>query len=440
MNLPQEMEKFLDSARQGEAVDARVFTEFARGFETILIYGAGNLGTAIGKHLQNLGVNITAYWDVQADTIKTRNGVQVVPSFGGGFDPNTSLVIFAITNDMIAPSLRRRMGQSGWNHVLLGEDLLYAFLCPLFKDTTPDPEICNRMTICDMCTCKRLRNIFRSHIAKRKHVAESELVYSRYLGLIINTVCSLKCRHCNMYMNSYPKNKRLNVDTEKVLQDITILMQAVDGFGHIRMYGGEPFLHKGIDRIIEYLLTFRNYASLFIVSNGGVKINSKMLAVMKNPRVRLDFSNYVHVYNKRQNINFSLNLESVKGNAIYSYHQNALPNWSTPSTLRDKHRTLAEKCDRKSACEIALACHNGKLFPCQFSLSLFALGVADYPTDYVVLDAQKPVAKIRENIRRLLSQPCYQSCGHCGDNDSGGLVPAAEQGFDARYTIPIRPQ
>ena len=154
MGFPKEIETFIESARNGDSVDSRIFIEFANQFKSIMIYGAGNLGTAIGKHLQSLGVNINAYWDVQADKINERNGIQVIPSLSGDFDSNTSLVIFAISNDTIAPTLRGQMVQSGWMHVLLGEDLLYAFLCPLSKEVTPDPEICNRMNICDICTCR----------------------------------------------------------------------------------------------------------------------------------------------------------------------------------------------------------------------------------------------------------------------------------------------
>jgi organic radical activating enzyme len=439
MNLPQKMETFIESARQGDSVESRVFVEFASQFKSIVIWGAGNLGTALGKKLLAMGLGVSAYWDVRTEEIKTTNGISVIPVFSGNFVPQESLIIFAITNNAVAPVLRKNL-EKAWPYNISGEDLLFAFFCPLSNtDREPDPEPCNSMPICYTYTCKRLDSIYRNYVARSKNLAREELLFSRNLTLFASTFCSLNCTHCNVYMNSYPKSYRKNVSTQRILSDISILMRAVDGFGHVLIQGGEPFLHKNISKIIENLLGYHNYGPLSIVTNGAVKIKTDALLAMQSPRVRLNFSNYAHVYNEQQKNIFLQNRKNASIHNIHSNLQNVTPNWIMPNTLDKKNTPVVLMRKKKEKCNLTLVCYDGKVFPCQFSLSLSALGVADYPTDYVALDAKKPIIAIREDIRSLLSRPCcYQSCAHC--SGGGDLVPAAGQGFDARYTIPIHPQ
>lgn len=44
-----DIEKFYRDAEAGEEVDRAEFINYLKGFKNIIIWGAGNLGTALGK-------------------------------------------------------------------------------------------------------------------------------------------------------------------------------------------------------------------------------------------------------------------------------------------------------------------------------------------------------------------------------------------------------
>ena len=47
------------------------------------------------------------------------------------------------------------------------------------------------------------------------------------------------------------------------------------------------------------------------------------------------------------------------------------------------------------------------------SLALHNMGLQDYPTDYMDLTVPRTLEANRNELRRLLNEPFYESCGHC---------------------------
>lgn len=62
--------------------------------------------------------------------------------------------------------------------------------------------------------CQRL-----SSIVKNRGNSENPL-HMFSVTLIVNQRCSLKCKCCTSYMNEYPLNKRIDVPTDRILEDI----------------------------------------------------------------------------------------------------------------------------------------------------------------------------------------------------------------------------
>jgi organic radical activating enzyme len=445
-----EITSFLEAARQGEQTDAAPFVDFSKKFEAIVLWGAGNLGTALGAKLIELGVRIDVYWDTQFEQIKERNGLRVIQPFSGDFKPQKTLVIFCIGNIVTGSQIMGTLGKNAYHNVVHGKDLLYAFLCPLTNQYPPKPEICNSLAICEICSCERLYSIIQADAARARGVPKKEILSLTRFYITITTACNLKCTHCTMYMNSYPKKIAKNVPLRQILQDINIVMQAIDACGIVCLYGGEPFLHKDIDKIIEQTLTYENFNSLLLSTNGSVPMTSRHLEAMNSPRIRLDLSNYLHIYNDKQRKIFFNNLEKCKIAGIFVKSQNFIPTWIMASTLEDKHKTPEMMRQSKNSCKKdngrLIVGHNGKLFPCFFAQSLFSLGVADYPDDYIELNPEHSISEIRERIQKMISRPWHLSCSHCQfDNPtlpSAKAVKtivnqAAEQGFNSRYSLPV---
>jgi hypothetical protein len=432
------IDTFLEGARSGERLDPQIFAAFTRRFDSVIIWGAGNLGTAVGRKVLDLGVSIACYWDTQAGTIARRNNLTVIPPFTGGFNRDTTLVLFCIGNVAVGPNIFRKLAEDGWNHVIHGNDLLQGLLCPLSNERAPKAKICNSFDICSVCSCERLHNIVQANVARKHQLRKEEILSFDRVHFIVNNICNLKCTHCFLYINSYPKERKQNVPAERMLQDIDVVMQAVQAFGVVNMFGGETFLHKDVGRFVNRVLSYDNFGALIVNSNGLARIQPDQLTSMKDPRVRLAFSNYLEVLDEDRKAVFFHNLEAAKAEGVGAKYQNTLPTWNISSTLENKGDSVPAMTRKKDACGVRfLYVFNGKLFPCAFTLSIHDLGVADYETDYVLLDPNKPPEEIRSEIRALIARSHYGACGHCETFGSPALADkAAEQGFDVRYALP----
>ncbi|MBI5579459.1 MAG: radical SAM protein, partial [Deltaproteobacteria bacterium] len=422
----------------GERLDPQIIVRFTRNFDSVVIWGAGNLGTAVGSKLLELGVPVSCYWDIQAEIIKTCNGLGVTPPFTGYLRKETTLVLFCIGNVAIGPNVFRQLAENGWKHVVHGNDLLQGLLCPLSNERPPDTKICNSLDICSVCSCERLHNIVRANAARKLGISLGETLSFDRVHFIVNNICNLKCKHCFVYINSYPKEYKQNVSIGQILQDIDVVMRAVHSFGVVNIFGGEPFLHKDLDRIVSRVLSHDNMGAVIVNSNGTVRIENSQLASMADERVRLAFSNYLEVIDERKKALFFRNIETAKSSGVNTKYQNTLPTWNISSTLENKRDSIETTIQKKSACGVRfLYVFDGRLFPCAFALSIHDLRVADYKTDYVLLDPNKSPEEIRDGIRELISRLHYRACGHCDAFGSPALTSqAAEQGFDSRYALP----
>ena len=430
--------KFIHGARNGDRQSPQALLAYCKQFATVIIWGAGNLGSAVGKKLIELGVHLDCYWDMQASSLGERNGIPVVAPFTEGPEREKALVLFCIGNVAVGPNIYRQLGENGWHHVLHGNDLLQGLLCPLTNEKPPNTKICNSFDICSVCSCERLHNIVRINAAREQNIPLDQALSFDRVHFIVNNVCNLKCTHCFLYINSYPKEYKQNVDTAQLLSDIDVVMNTISSFGVVNIFGGEPFMHKGIDQVVERVLSHRNFGSVIVNTNGVAKIKPEQLICMLDPRVRLAFSNYLEVLDQKKSAVFFKNIETARNLGIEAKYQNSLPTWNMSSTLEHKGDTEAVMTQKKSDCGVRfLYVFDGKLFPCSFSLSVHDLGVADYPTDYVVLDPNKSPASLRAEIRALLERDHYQACGHCESFGSPALVAgAAEQGYSERYALP----
>lgn len=434
---PTEIQEFLVGAREGDKQDPSVFVRYCRRFNSVILWGAGNLGNALGLKFKELGIPISNYWDTNHDSIKECHDVEVVAPFSSG-KSSDSLVIFCIGNVAVGPNVFRQLEKNGWQNVIHGNDLLQGLLCPLDNKQPPKAEVCNSFDICSVCSCQRLHNIVNADVARKQGIKKNETLSFDRIHFITNNICNLKCTHCFMYINSYPKALKKNVSTKQVLQDIQLSMTAIHSLGVVNIFGGEPFLHKDLHQIVSGVLGYQNFGSVIVNTNGLIKMKPHQLEPLKDKRVRLAFSNYLEVTDEKAQKLFFDNIEKARASGVNTKYQNSLPTWNISSTLEDKNDDEQVMINKKEACGVKfLYVFDGKIFPCAFSLSLYDLEVADYNTDYVELDPDKTPEQLRKEIIEMVSRPFYHSCSHCETFGSPALTNvAAEQGYDERYALP----
>jgi len=413
------IEKFYSDAHDGETVDLEALCEYVKSFEHIFIWGAGNLGTAIGAKLIKMQVPVTAYWDIRTKDIKTLHGISVIEPFSGNFPNETTLIIFCITNVFIVSTLRKQLADSGYKYCLIGESLYEALICPLDKNTALDIRLCRDLPICNVCTCKRLDKLIQKHNAVRNIDQNDETLHFPNITFVINQKCTLSCKYCYSYLNNYPVEKRVNFPVERVKKDIDRFFDAVDSVTLVPVIGGEPFLHPDIGPIVKKFLEKSNLGILNVTTNGICDINPECLENFRDDRARIFFSNYLDCLSEKQKDIFQNNIDFVKSQGVCAVVYNTTPQWTVPVTLSNKGHSIDTIAGMKRNCMAnptnGKYVKNGRFYPCTIIDSVHSLDVAHYSTDFVDIDETGSAMELRNEIRRVMDLPYYQTCRHCGD-------------------------
>lgn len=411
--------EFYLAAHNGDTVDTASFVEYARSFESLVLWGAGNLGTAMGEKLLQMGLNISAYWDVRAAELGTLHGVSVVAPFSGGFRAGKTLVVFCITNVFISDIVSAQLVENGYRNVLQGEDLYQALICPFDNSTPLDIRVCRDLPVCNVCTCKRLDKIIQTQNADNVFAGKTDPLHFPNITFIVNQVCTLNCKYCYAYTNNYPKEKRVNFPFERIREDIHRFFDAVDSVTLVPLIGGEPFLHPDLSKIVQEFLKKKNFGVLNVTTNGICKITEKDLEGFDDDRARVFFSNYLEALSPRQVEVFEKNIDFVRSQGVAAVVYNTTPQWTVPVKLTDKGFSDATIEEMKARClgkeTNGKYVKNGHFYPCTIIDSVHNLGIATYESDFLELDRYPNSLALRKGLIDLLAAKRYQTCRHCGD-------------------------
>ena len=430
MNTQFDLQKYYEETSSGASVDNSMLYEFINTFPYVILWGASFQGQAIGKRLLDEGIHIENYWDIRAEEIKECNGIKVIEPFTCK-DAERTLVILCIGNRVIFGGLKRELLEKGYSNIIEGDRLYMGILCPFTVDTGVNARRCSQTMECRQIYCHRLGNIL-----SKQNCSSENPIHLTSVTLVINSRCSLGCKFCTSYMNEYPQKKRTDIPFEQICNDIDVFFDAVDSVGTVTVMGGEPFMHPQISQIIEKLCTKKNFGLISIATSGTWPIKEEHLTGLHDERVNISFSNYTESITENQKEWFYKNIETVKKSGVCYTVGLFSPEWIIPSTLYHLDITEQEMTEKKQSCTHWDQLKNGKLHPCDFATALYSLYIADYPSDYVELDANVSNELMREKIRTYLERPYYLSCGH-HRRGNGMTSKAAEQGY---YDFKSKPE
>ena len=416
--------KYYKEAHSGEKVNNDGILEYIKSFEHVILWGGSYLGVAIGKYLLENGVHIDKYWDMRCKELGNVNGITVDMPFTAEDKENT-VVIFCIGNNVIRGGLLKNLRENGFAHVIRGDYLYMGTVCPFCNGMEIDSKVCQGTMCCRSIFCQRL-----SSIVKNRNKKEDPL-HTFSITLVINQRCSLKCKCCTSYMNEYPIEKKVDIPTERILDDIDKLFAAMDSVGTITVMGGEPFMHPDLSIIIRKLLEKDNFGIISIATSGTWPFKEEQLDGLEDKRINVSFSNYEQSIKPNQIAVMKKNVEMLKEHGIAYTMGVYLPEWSVPSTLYNLGDSVEVMTRKKKNCVMPPRCmqlKNGKLHPCDFGTALYCLGIADYEMDYVDVANSTSTEELKRQIREYIDQPYYKTCGHCAGM-MGLTSKAAEQGY-----------
>lgn len=417
-----DIQQYYHEVQSGNNMGSHDITSYIKSFSNVVVWGASYLGKKIATYLIKQGISNFTWWDTRADEIQTVDGIPITTPFPNIEKPikDKTLVILCIGNTVIIRKLLSRLKQNGYDHVLRGDKLFMGEVCPFDITTGIDGKICNGSMTCRSMFCSRLHNIVRCRNDKGG-------LFLPNLTIMITTHCSLKCKYCCAYMNSYPNDKKKFFSFNQIKSDIDAIFSAVDSIGSITIQGGEPFLHPDIDKIVAKLLEKENFGIVSIATNGIFKIEEEKLKEFQDNRLNVAFSGYYDALPEKTLDIYYKNIELFKKNNVPVTVGVKMPEWAIPHTLWNRHYSEEKMKSKKEICKIPERClqiMDGKLYPCLYSVSLHGIGIADYPEDYVELSGDQ----LSDRIQKFMEKPFYYSCGHCG-GAGGSTGMAGEQGF-----------
>lgn len=249
----------------------------------------------------------------------------------------------------------------------------------------------------------------------------------------ITTRCTLRCKHCNMFMPYY--KKQYDYSAEDIINDLKLLFRNVDYIVTYAILGGEPLLNKELPQLIEKVgESFgEKIGNISIITNGMIEPSDELVLAARKYDVLFDFSDYTDVVNYREKFLKCVNIIQKAG---IRYNVNKSIRWCDfgfPDNNCDfGYDELKEHM--LSCGPIFHGLNDRKYYYCHISWSADKANLLTTSTDdYVDLEklAQNDVSKelILKHSNGVIDKGFVKLCKICGGcgNDNKKFVKAAEQ-------------
>jgi len=244
------------------------------------------------------------------------------------------------------------------------------------------------------------------------------------IDVIITEKCSLACADCANLMPYFKEPK--NVDFEVICSSLEKISSVCDSISELRILGGEPFIIKDIDKIINYCTGKIKVADRVVIyTNATILPQPNAIKAMKHKNVFVEITDYGELSKALDKTTAIYDQEGI----LYSVEQ--LPDsWDDSADIIHPKRSIEENQYIFDSCcaKYLYTLMHGKLYRCPFSASLnyidTNLGNAN---DYVDCTLDDESLKMR--LESFIYSPRYiPSCEYCrGRSTTLGRTKAARQ-------------
>jgi|GEM_PF-3190834 Predicted Fe-S oxidoreductases len=399
----------------GGKIDKDAIIEWLDTYEEVAIYGCGSLGKLLYAKLANCGVNISVFFDNNADCIGQYLGVPVTrPTVVSSND----LVIVCIDN-VVTPEryIFKELKNSGYKgFIISGKILLNALCCTLSVGIEGvNPADCSGVCACEYRNCERYAKIFTKNNV-------SSLI-AKGICIQVTFRCNLHCKHCVEDVHNYPQHLKKFLDTATYSKYVNNICLAFDYVGTLSLAGGEPFLHPHLLDLVQFALQKKTIGAVVIVSNGTVPIDKQMLKLMSNDKLIVEFSDYSMSLTVEQLAVRENNMRLLK---LYGVRFILYPiQWWERPEIRHYDNSIEEMSAMKQRCPIECSSivDNKYMFCPIIRRRINILNNAS-GSDYVDFSTN---VNIKERVREYINRPFFDSCQYCDFKNLQKLQNAGEQ-------------
>ena len=249
----------------------------------------------------------------------------------------------------------------------------------------------------------------------------------------ITSRCTLKCKHCNMFMTYY--REHVDYTAKDILEDLELLFRHVDYIVAYEILGGEPLINGELADMIRQIgdRYGNRIGNIGIITNGTLLPDEQLIEISKKYNVKYDFSDYTDVVDYKKRFDSAVKIVSDAG---LRYSVNRSLRWCDfgfPVNNRmydfDKVREHMLSCG-----PIFHGLNDGKYYYCHVSWSADkAKLLKNVSDDYIDLrtldDDDRAKEAILEHSNGNMAKGFVKLCKICGGcgNDNTEFVKAAEQ-------------
>ena len=249
----------------------------------------------------------------------------------------------------------------------------------------------------------------------------------------ITSRCTLKCKHCNMFMPYYKEH--VDYTAKDILEDLELLFRHVDYIVAYEILGGEPLINGELADMIRQIgdRYGNRIGNIGIITNGTLLPDEQLIEISKKYNVKYDFSDYTDIVDYKKRFDEAVKIVSDAG---LRYSVNRSLRWCDfgfPVNNRmydfDKVREHMLSCG-----PIFHGLNDGKYYYCHVSWSADkAKLLKNVSDDYIDLrtldDDDRAKEAILEHSNGNMAKGFVKLCKICGGcgNDNTEFVKAAEQ-------------
>ena len=228
------------------------------------------------------------------------------------------------------------------------------------------------------------------------------------LDFVITERCSLRCKECSNLMQYYAAPKNFSVDELKA--ELDSICAVFDEIHELRFIGGEPFLHPNWQELLQYANAKKNIRRDCFYTNGTILPTAQQFETLKAANAWLSISNYEELSRNLNRLTKNLDEHAIP------YEVKEIPYWTKCSSFERHERTTQElrKVFERCCARNLATLLNGRLYACPFISNAMNLhAIPQDENDFVNLVENVDVKILRQQVRKLFSQPFFKSCAWC---------------------------
>ncbi|MCM1183192.1 MAG: 4Fe-4S cluster-binding domain-containing protein [Roseburia sp.] len=301
-------------------------------------------------------------------------------------DRKNSILIVAIDRSTVSPVLQYFMN-CGWilgNNLFLGQDFMEWYLEPYL-------------------------------------FFHENKIYVKNLTICVSKKCTLKCKECSQRM-SYQKELGMNT-LKELTAHIDLLFSKIDFIDFLAVTGGEPFLFKELDRLLDYMVNRygRQIGAIRVVSNGTIMPDENFLKCAQEHGILLELTDYGFNMDK---IKQAEELCKVKGVCfVENRHEHWFKMWVKNRKSSKAADYIFDQCICHSRCDGYV---DGKLVKCLCAyFAGYTYKELDTDEDYLALSGSTAKETVFEYLRGYTVKGHLSACEMCD-----GLY-----GINTEYTV-----